>query len=468
MSDAPRKVFIRTFGCQMNEYDSDKMSDVLCAAEGYEPTDDVDEADLILFNTCSVREKAQEKVFSDLGRVKHLKKKGVLIGVGGCVASQEGAAIIARAPYVDIVFGPQTLHRLPQMIEARRNERRPQVDISFPEIEKFDHLPPARVDGASAFVSIMEGCSKYCSYCVVPYTRGEEVSRPFDDVLTEVAGLAEQGVKEVTLLGQNVNAYRGVMGESGDIADFALLLEYVADIPGIERIRYTTSHPKEFTPRLVDVYARLPQLVSHLHLPVQHGSDRILMAMKRGYTALEYKSTIRKLRAVRPGISLSSDFIVGFPGETEEDFGKMMELIEDVGFDSSFSFVFSKRPGTPAAALHDDTPQALKLQRLQHLQATIEANVRRIGASRVGTVQRILVEGPSRKNPQELMGRTECNRIVNFDGGPQAARWVGQMLDVTITEALPHSLRGVPVVADSVGIGPLKREALGCSAGVSP
>ncbi len=466
MSDAPRKVFIRTFGCQMNEYDSDKMSDVLRAAEGYEPTDNVDEADLILFNTCSVREKAQEKVFSDLGRVKHLKKKGVLIGVGGCVASQEGAAIIERAPYVDIVFGPQTLHRLPQMIAARRSERRPQVDISFPEIEKFDHLPPARVDGASAFVSIMEGCSKYCSYCVVPYTRGEEVSRPFDDVLAEVAGLAEQGVKEVTLLGQNVNAYRGVMGESGDIADFALLLEYVADIPGIERIRYTTSHPKEFTPRLVDVYARLPQLVSHLHLPVQHGSDRILMAMKRGYTALEYKSTIRKLRAVRPGISLSSDFIVGFPGETDEDFGKMMELIEDVGFDSSFSFVFSKRPGTPAAALHDDTPQALKLRRLQHLQATIEANVRRISASRVGTVQRILVEGPSRKDPQELMGRTECNRIVNFDGGPQAARWLGQMLDVTITEALPHSLRGVPVLADSVGAGPIASDALARSAAV--
>ena len=468
MSDAPRKVFIRTFGCQMNEYDSDKMSDVLRAAEGYEPTDNVDEADLILFNTCSVREKAQEKVFSDLGRVKHLKKKGVLIGVGGCVASQEGAAIIERAPYVDIVFGPQTLHRLPQMIEARRSERRPQVDISFPEIEKFDHLPPARVDGASAFVSIMEGCSKYCSYCVVPYTRGEEVSRPFDDVLAEVAGLAEQGVKEVTLLGQNVNAYRGVMGESGDIADFALLLEYVADIPGIERIRYTTSHPKEFTPRLVDVYARLPQLVNHLHLPVQHGSDRILMAMKRGYTALEYKSTIRKLRAVRPGISLSSDFIVGFPGETEEDFGKMMELIEDVGFDSSFSFVFSKRPGTPAAALHDDTPQALKLRRLQHLQATIEANVRRISTSRVGTVQRILVEGPSRKDPHELMGRTECNRIVNFDGGPQAARWLGQMLDVTITEALPHSLRGVPVLADSVGAGPITSDALARSAGVGP
>ncbi len=445
-----KKVFIRTFGCQMNEYDSDKMADVLRATEGYEPTTDVEQADLILFNTCSVREKAQEKVFSDLGRVKHLKKKGVLIGVGGCVASQEGAAIIDRAPYVDLVFGPQTLHRLPQMIEARRSERRPQVDISFPEIEKFDHLPPARVEGASAFVSIMEGCSKYCSYCVVPYTRGEEVSRPFDDVLTEVAGLAEQGVKEVTLLGQNVNAYRGTMGHSPEIADFALLLDYVADIPGIERLRYTTSHPKEFTPRLIEAYARLPQLVNHLHLPVQHGSDRILSVMKRGYTALEYKSTIRRLRAVRPGISLSSDFIVGFPGETDEDFGKMMELVEDVGFDSSFSFVFSKRPGIPAAALQDDTPQAMKLKRLQQLQAAIEVNVRRISASRVGTVQRILVEGPSRKDAQELMGRTECNRIVNFSGGPLADRLLGQMLDVEITAALPHSLRGVPVTRDGV------------------
>ncbi|MFO0444731.1 MAG: tRNA (N6-isopentenyl adenosine(37)-C2)-methylthiotransferase MiaB, partial [Betaproteobacteria bacterium] len=385
---APKKVFIRTFGCQMNEYDSDKMADVLGAAQGYEKTDDPEAADLILFNTCSVREKAQEKVFSDLGRVKHLKKKGVLIGVGGCVASQEGAAIIERAPYVDLVFGPQTLHRLPQMIEARTTQRRPQVDISFPEIEKFDHLPPARVEGASAFVSIMEGCSKYCSYCVVPYTRGEEVSRPLDDVLVEVAGLAEQGVKEVTLLGQNVNAWRGTMGGTAEIADFALLIELVAQIPGIERIRYTTSHPNEFTQRLVDVYARVPQLVSHLHLPVQHGSDRILMAMKRGYTAMEYKSTIRKLRAVRPGISLSSDFIVGFPGETEDDFGRMMKLIEDVGYDASFSFVFSPRPGTPAAALADDTPQAVKLKRLQHLQATIEDNVRRISASRVGTVQR--------------------------------------------------------------------------------
>ena len=448
-----RKVFIRTFGCQMNEYDSDKMADVLRAAEGYEPTDDVEQADLVLFNTCSVREKAQEKVFSDLGRVKHLKKKGVLIGVGGCVASQEGAAIIERAPYVDLVFGPQTLHRLPEMIARRAAERRPQVDISFPEIEKFDHLPPARVEGASAFVSIMEGCSKYCSYCVVPYTRGEEVSRPFDDVLAEVAGLADQGVREVTLLGQNVNAYRGRMGDTPEIADFALLLEYVAEIPGIERIRYTTSHPNEFTQRLIDAYARVPQLVNHLHLPVQHGSDRILMAMKRGYTAMEYKSTIRKLRAVRPGISLSSDFIVGFPGETEDDFGKMMKLIEDVGFDASFSFVFSPRPGTPAANLPDETPHDVKLRRLQHLQAAIEAHARQISASRVGTVQRILVEGPSRKDPRELMGRTECNRIVNFDGGPNASRLIGHMIEVTVTQALPHSLRGRPVVRGEAGAG---------------
>ena len=440
-----KKVFIKTFGCQMNEYDSDKMADVLNAAEGYEPTSDVEQADLILFNTCSVREKAQEKVFSDLGRVKHLKAKGVMIGVGGCVASQEGAAIIERAPYVDVVFGPQTLHRLPDLLARRQQQRRPQVDISFPEIEKFDHLPPARVDGASAFVSIMEGCSKYCSYCVVPYTRGEEVSRPFDDVLAEVAGLAAQGVKEVTLLGQNVNAYRGAMGDSGEIADFALLIEAVAETPGIARIRYTTSHPNEFTQRLIDVYSKVPQLVSHLHLPVQHGSDRILMAMKRGYTAMEYKSTIRKLRAVRPNISLSSDFIVGFPGETEDDFAKTMKLIHEVGFDNSFSFVFSARPGTPAAALHDDTPQALKLQRLQHLQAVIEDNAERISASLVGSRQRILVEGPSRKDASELMGRTECNRIVNFKGQP---RLVGQMVDVTITEAYPHSLRADVVTAD--------------------
>jgi tRNA-2-methylthio-N6-dimethylallyladenosine synthase len=449
MSSSSKKVFIRSFGCQMNDYDSAKMADVLHAAEGYEPTTDVEQADLILFNTCSIREKAQEKVFSDLGRVKHLKAKGVLIGVGGCVASQEGAALIERAPYVDLVFGPQTLHRLPQMVAARRDTRRPQVDISFPEIEKFDHLPPARVEGPTAFVSIMEGCSKYCSYCVVPYTRGEEVSRPFDDVLAEVAGLAGQGVREVTLLGQNVNAYRGRMtspasseGDSAEIADFALLIEVVAQIPGIERIRYTTSHPNEFSQRLIDVYARVPQLVNHLHLPVQHGSDRILSAMKRGYTALQYKSIIRRLRAVRPDISLSTDFIVGFPGESDADHELTMKLIDDIGFDSSFSFIFSPRPGTPAAALHDDTPQALKLQRLQQLQARIEGNARRIAASRVGTVQRILVEGASRKSSAEvpeLMGRTECNRIVNF-AGPQAL--VGQLIDVDITEAYPHSLRG--------------------------
>ena len=440
-----KKVFVKTFGCQMNEYDSDKMVDVMNAAEGYEPTQDVNEADLILFNTCSVREKAQEKVFSDLGRVQHLKKKGVLIGVGGCVASQEGAEIIKRAPYVDVVFGPQTLHRLPELLARREQQSRSQVDISFPEIEKFDHLPPARVDGSSAFVSIMEGCSKYCSYCVVPYTRGDEVSRPFEDVLVEIAGLADQGVREVNLLGQNVNAYRGKMGDTAEIADFALLLEYVADIPGIERIRYTTSHPNEFTPRLIEAYAKLPKLVNHLHLPVQHGSDRILMAMKRGYTAMEYKSTVRKLRAIRPDLAMSSDFIVGFPGETEDDFNKLMKLIDDIGFDISFSFIFSPRPGTPAANLPDDTPHSVKLKRLQHLQAVIEANVARISASRQDTVQRILVEGPSRKSTAEtpeLMGRTECNRVVNFAAGPNSARLVGQMIDVRITETFAHSLRG--------------------------
>ena len=434
-----RKVFIKTFGCQMNEYDSDKMADVLGAAQGYEPTDDPEQADLILFNTCSVREKAQEKVFSDLGRIKHLKKKGVLIGVGGCVASQEGEEIIKRAPYVDVVFGPQTLHRLPDLLNERARQQRPQVDIRFPEIEKFDHLPPARVEGASAFVSIMEGCSKYCSYCVVPYTRGEEFSRPFDDVLTEVALLADQGVKEVTLLGQNVNAYRGKMGDTADIADFALLIEYVAEIPGIERIRYTTSHPNEFTPRLIEVYGRVPQLVSHLHLPVQHGSDRILMAMKRGYTAMEYKSIVRKLRAVRPDLAMSSDFIVGFPGETEDDFAKMMKLIDDVGYDASFSFIFSPRPGTPAANLADDTPHAVKLKRLQHLQAVLDDSVRAISASRLGSVQRILVEGTARKDTSELMGRTECNRVVILKGQP---RLIGQMVDVKITETSQRSLRG--------------------------
>jgi tRNA-2-methylthio-N6-dimethylallyladenosine synthase len=443
-----KKVFIRTFGCQMNEYDSGKMADLLRESAGYEPTDRVEDADLILFNTCSVREKAQEKVFSDLGRVRHLKKKGVLIGVGGCVASQEGAAIIARAPYVDLVFGPQTLHRLPQMIEARTSQRRQQVDISFPEIEKFDHLPPARVEGASAFVSVMEGCSKYCSYCVVPYTRGEEVSRPLDDVLAEVAALAEQGVREVNLLGQNVNAYRGALGGTAGVADFALLLEVVAEVPGIERIRYTTSHPNEVTPRLIAAYGKLDKLVSHLHLPVQHGSDRILMAMKRGYTAMEYKSTVRKLRAVRPGLSLSSDFIVGFPGETDDDHARTLKLIDELGYDASFSFVFSPRPGTPAATLRDETPRAAKLARLQQLQARIEDHVQRISAARVGTVQRILVEGPSRKNAQELMGRTECNRIVNFDPGADPAGLVGSMLEVRITQALPHSLRGVPLAGD--------------------
>jgi tRNA-2-methylthio-N6-dimethylallyladenosine synthase len=447
-----KKVFIKTFGCQMNEYDSDKMADVLRAAQGYESTDNVDEADLILFNTCSVREKAQEKVFSDLGRVKHLKKKGVLIGVGGCVASQEGAAIIARAPYVDVVFGPQTLHRLPQMLAERARQNHSQVDISFPEIEKFDHLPPARVEGASAFVSIMEGCSKYCSYCVVPYTRGEEVSRPFEDVLIEVAGLADQGVKEVTLLGQNVNAYRARMAGNeqalgSDMADFATLLDYVADIPGIERLRYTTSHPNEFTPSLIAAYEKIPKLVSHLHLPVQHGSDRILMAMKRGYTAMEYKSTVRKLRAIRPDMALSSDFIVGFPGETDDDFSKMMKLIDDVGFDNSFSFIFSPRPGTPAANLHDDTPHDVKLRRLQHLQGVINNSIKRISESRLGTVQRILVEGASKRDTTELMGRTECNRVVNFVGQPKL---IGQMLDVRITETRSYTLRGEALIKESL------------------
>jgi tRNA-2-methylthio-N6-dimethylallyladenosine synthase len=406
----------------------------------------MDEADLILFNTCSVREKAQEKVFSDLGRVQHLKKKGVKIGVGGCVASQEGAAIIRRAPYVDVVFGPQTLHRLPDMLAARDAEQRPQVDISFPEIEKFDHLPPAKTEGAAAFVSIMEGCSKYCSYCVVPYTRGEEVHRPFEDVLVEIAGLADQGVKEITLLGQNVNAYKAPMGGTSEMADFATLIEYVADIPGIERIRYTTSHPNEFTPSLIAAYEKVPKLVSHLHLPVQHGSDRILMAMKRGYTAMEYKSTIRKLRAIRPDMALSSDFIVGFPGETDEDHAKHLKLIEDIGFDNSFSFIFSPRPGTPAANLQDDTPHEVKLKRLQDVQALIDANMRRISEQRVGTVQRILVEGTSKRDANELMGRTDCNRAVNFQG---PARLIGQMVDVRISLAYPHSLRGEVITVEA-------------------
>jgi tRNA-2-methylthio-N6-dimethylallyladenosine synthase len=443
----PKKVFIKTFGCQMNEYDSDKMADVLKASDGLVKAETPEDADVILLNTCSVREKAQEKVFSDLGRLRELKAKkpDLVIGVGGCVASQEGEAIVKRAPYVDVVFGPQTLHRLPELINQRRATGRSQVDISFPEIEKFDHLPPAKVEGATAFVSIMEGCSKYCSYCVVPYTRGEEVSRRFEDVLAEVAGLAEQGVKEITLLGQNVNAYRGEMAD-GEIADFALLIEYVAEIPGIERIRFVTSHPKEFTQRLIDTYAKVPKLVNHLYLPAQHGSDRVLMAMKRGYTVLEYKSVIRRLREVRPDISVSSDFIVGFPGETEADFDALMKLINDIGYDTSFSFVFSPRPGTPAANLQDDTPYDVKLKRLQHLQATIEANVRKISQAMVGGVQRILVEGPSKKDPHELQGRTENNRVVNFDGGPNPARLVGQLIDVSIVQAFPYSLRGELVI----------------------
>jgi tRNA-2-methylthio-N6-dimethylallyladenosine synthase len=448
-----KKVFIKTFGCQMNEYDSDKMADVLGASDGLVRTDTPEDADVILLNTCSVREKAQEKVFSDLGRLRELKlaNPALLIGVGGCVASQEGDAIVKRAPYVDMVFGPQTLHRLPQMMRARRDTGQPQVDISFPEIEKFDHLPPARNDGAAAFVSIMEGCSKYCSYCVVPYTRGEEVSRRFDDVLAEVAGLAAQGVREITLLGQNVNAFRGAMaGADGEgeaeTADFALLLEYVAAIPGVERIRFVTSHPKEFTQRLIDAYATIPQLVDHLYLPAQHGSDRVLGAMKRGYTALEYKSIIRRIRAVRPNMSISSDFIVGFPGETEADFEAMMKLIQDVGFDTSYSFIFSKRPGTPAASLDDDTPHEVKLARLQRLQAAIDANTRKYSAAMVGTVQRILVEGPSKKDAAELQGRTENNRVVNFAAGPGSsadhASLVGSMLDVRITESFNYTLRG--------------------------
>jgi tRNA-2-methylthio-N6-dimethylallyladenosine synthase len=435
-----KKLFIRTFGCQMNEYDSDKMAELLRAAKGFEPTDRPEDADLILFNTCSVREKAQEKVFHDLGRVKALKmtRPGLLIGVGGCVASQEGAAIVARAPYVDLVFGPQTLHRLPELIDARQSSGTPQVDISFPEIEKFDRLPPARVAGPSAFVSIMEGCSKYCSFCVVPYTRGEEMSRPFEDVLTEIADLDAQGVKEVTLLGQNVNAYRGRMAD-GEIADFALLLEYVAELPGIGRIRYTTSHPREFTRRLIAAHARIDKLASHVHLPVQSGSDRTLAAMKRGYTALEYKAIVRRLRDACPEISISSDFIVGFPGETERDFEATLRLMDEIGFDDSFSFVYSRRPGTPAADLPDDTPHEVKLERLTRLQEKIDAQARRISERMVGSNQHVLVEGPSRKSAAELSGRTANKRTVNFRGAPQL---LGQFVDVTITAALTHTLRG--------------------------
>ncbi|MCK9389001.1 MAG: tRNA (N6-isopentenyl adenosine(37)-C2)-methylthiotransferase MiaB [Sulfuritalea sp.] len=435
-----KKVFIRSFGCQMNDYDSDKMADVLAGSDGTVRTDNPEEADIILFNTCSVREKAQEKVFHDLGRVRHLKqlKPDLVIGVGGCVASQEGAAIVARAPYVDLVFGPQTLHRLPQMIAARRASGRAQVDISFPEIEKFDALPPASVTGTSAFVSIMEGCSKYCSFCVVPYTRGEEVSRPLADVLAEIAGLVGRGVREITLLGQNVNAYRGQIDDD-DTADLAFLIETIADMEGVERIRYTTSHPREMTQRLIDTYRTTPKLVSHLHLPVQSGSDRILAAMKRGYSVLEFKSLVRRLKAARPDLSLSSDFIVGFPGETEEDFEKTMRLIEELNFDNSFSFLYSPRPGTPAADMADDTPQEIKIRRLMRLQKTIEAQALKISQAMVGTTQRVLVEAHARKDASELAGRTDNNRVVNFAGNEGL---IGRFIDVTITAALPHSLRG--------------------------
>ncbi|MBA8888199.1 tRNA-2-methylthio-N6-dimethylallyladenosine synthase [Dokdonella fugitiva] len=445
------KLYIKTHGCQMNEYDSAKMADVLRASHGLELTQDEAEADVILVNTCSIREKAQEKVFSQLGRWKQHKLDGkpVLIGVGGCVASQEGDAIVKRAPFVDLVFGPQTLHRLPDLIEARRATGKPQVDISFPEIEKFDKLPEPRAEGPSAFVSIMEGCSKYCSFCVVPYTRGEEISRPFDDVVAEIAALAEQGVREVNLLGQNVNAYRGAMHD-GSIADLGLLIHAIAEIDGIGRIRFTTSHPLEFSDSLVDAYANVPQLANFLHLPVQSGSDRILAAMKRGYTALEFKQKIRKLRAVRPDICISSDFIVGFPGETDTDFDKTMKLIDDVGFDQSFSFIYSKRPGTPAANLADDTSDAVKHARLERLQAAINANAKAISESMVGSVQRVLVEGPSRKNANELTGKTENMRSVNF---PAPTRLIGRFVDVVITEALTNSLRGRVNLDDGLAAG---------------
>ncbi|MBL8418105.1 MAG: tRNA (N6-isopentenyl adenosine(37)-C2)-methylthiotransferase MiaB [Dechloromonas sp.] len=443
----PKKLFIRTFGCQMNEYDSDKMADVLNAAEGIVKTDNPEDADIILFNTCSVREKAQEKVFHDLGRVRHLKQlnPNLVIGVGGCVASQEGDAIVARAPYVDVVFGPQTLHRLPQLIAERKTKGKAAVDVSFPEIEKFDAMPPAEIKGASAFVSIMEGCSKFCTFCIVPYTRGGEVSRPFDDVLTEVADLAAHGVKEVTLLGQNVNAYRGDMEGSEEKADLAMLIEYIAEVPGIERIRYTTSHPREMSQRLIDTYATVPKLVSHLHLPVQAGSDRVLAAMKRGYTTLEYKSIVRKLRAARPDISLSTDFIVGFPGETDEDFEKTMKLIDDVEFDASFSFIYSPRPGTPALELEDSTPAEVKSARLSRLQKRIDELAQVVSKAMVGCAQRVLVEGTSKKDATELAGRTDNNRIVNFAGNP---RLINTFVDVRITSALSHSLRGEIVIRE--------------------
>ena len=439
-----KKVFIRTFGCQMNEYDSEKMLSVLAEGEELEQTDSADDADIILFNTCSVREKAQEKVFSDLGRVKPLKAKNpnLIIGVGGCVASQEGEEIVKRAPFVDVVFGPQTLHRLPQLIEEKQETGKAQVDISFPEIEKFDHLPPARVEGGSAFVSIMEGCSKYCSFCVVPYTRGEEFSRPLSDVLTEIANLAQQGVKEINLLGQNVNAYRGLT-DDGEICDFASLLRIVHEIPGIERMRFTTRHPREFSDAIIECYRDLPKLVSHLHLPIQSGSDRVLSAMKRGYTALEYKSIIRKLRAIRPDLCLSSDFIVGFPGETEAEFEQTLKLVKDIAFDLSFVFIYSPRPGTPAANLPDETPHEEKVRRLEALNEVIEAETARINQTMLGTVQRCLVEGVSKKDPDQLQARTANNRVVNFTGHP---RLINQMVDLEITEAFTFSLRGEMVM----------------------
>ena len=440
------KLYIQTHGCQMNEYDSAKMADVLAASDGLELTDNVEEADVVLVNTCSIREKAQEKVFSQLGRWKALKKDGkpVLIGVGGCVASQEGEAIVKRAPFVDLVFGPQTLHRLPELIRARREQNVPQVDISFPEIEKFDRLPEPRAEGPTAFVSIMEGCSKYCSFCVVPYTRGTEISRPFEDVLVEVVQLAGKGVREINLLGQNVNAYRGDMGD-GTIADLGLLIRTIAEIDGVDRIRFTTSHPLEFSDSLVEAYRDVPKLANYLHLPVQAGSDRILSAMKRGYTALEFKQKIRKLRAVRPDISISSDFIVGFPGETEADFEKTMKLIEDVGFDQSFSFIYSRRPGTPASDLEDTVTAEEKHARLSRLQAHINAHAAGISQAMVGSVQTVLVEGPSRKDPNEVTGKTENMRSVNF---PAPARLIGQFVDVEITAALTNSLRGRIVVRE--------------------
>jgi tRNA-2-methylthio-N6-dimethylallyladenosine synthase len=433
------KLHIRTFGCQMNAYDSDRMADVLEASEGLERTQRPEDADVIVFNTCSVREKAQEKVFADLGRIRHLKRANpeLVVAVGGCVASQEGAAIVARAPYVDVVFGPQTLHRLPELIRRRRLSGEAQIDISFPEIEKFDHLPAPRIEAASAFVSIMEGCSKYCSFCVVPYTRGPEVSRPFEDVVAEIADLALQGVREVTLLGQNVNAWRGEI--DGAPADFAALLAYVAEIEGIGRIRYTTSHPREFTQRLLEAHRDLPQLAAHVHLPVQSGSDRILAGMKRGYTALEYRSMARRLRVARPGISLSSDFIVGFPGETEADFEATLALVREVGFDTSFSFVYSPRPGTPAADLPDTLPREVKHARLQRLQAELEAQAGKIRAAKVGQVERVLVERPSKKDPTELSGRTSSNHVVNFRG---EAQLIGRFVELRIDAARAHSLRG--------------------------